>query len=171
MTNPILVAYNESIRASYSHFTRSAIRSDKLSLEDYPEALRVGLESSDYAGSGLLLEAQLSYVNKLIAADRNAQALQETKRLLGITPLDGPTLSRIVTTIGATIKAGALTKGKTLHQAIGEANTYLEAVNEGDITKHPYSTLVYPATPKELEAFADDARPRTAIIALLSKAK
>ena len=146
---------------------KAALRSDKLRLEDYPEALRAALDFSEYGGVGLLQEVQVSYVGKLIAAKRENEALLESKRLLGITPLDGQALSRIVSTIGATIKADVLAKDKTLPQAIEEANAYLEAVNKGDVKKHSYSALTYPTTSKELEAFASDARPRTAIVALL----
>ena len=80
-----------------------AVRRDQLKLEDYPEALRAALDSSEYKGLGLLQEVQVSYVGKLIAAKREHEALLESKRFLGITSLDGQALSKTVSTIGSVL--------------------------------------------------------------------
>ena len=143
---------------------RLAAKANILPLADHSNALRVGLGSGDL---DYLLTVQTSYVRKLIEAKRSGEALLESRRLLGITPLQSNSLVESLSAVSIAIKADALSKDKSLSVAIGEANAYLEAVNKGDVKGQAYSALAYPATPGDISALAEDARVPVAMMALL----
>ena len=138
-----------------------------LKTSQYPAAI------ADFVSAGNIniSAMQANYIKQLLKDGNTSQALAESKRLLGLTKIDQAQLLRAVNTIAGVIKSDALKNGASVKDAVAAMNVYLEAVNKGDVSKVPFTSLPYPTADATNTASESSSNLTVAALALLYDGK
>lgn len=122
-------------------------------------------------GNTSTIAIQETYIKALLSEGNTAKALSESKRLMGLTKVDQKSLLRTVNAIAGVIKGDALKNGASPKAAISAMNSYLEGVNNKDISDVAFTALPYPASDPAITALESSEDARVAAIASLYNGK